>query len=152
MSLKLFPPNSCMLLVPLITSLPAKGRLFPLWNRYLDSSWSPACPQSPMPVSGIIIPAWTLVSMAGHPTFPQYHAASCPLWDWTSWMENKWALSAAHSTSYNVCRFFNYASQAKAGSRAMHTTHIPRNEGIFFCFTHATLHSDRSFLHSLWQT
>lgn len=113
MSLKSFPPNSCMLLVPLITSLPAKWRLFPLQNRNLDSSWSPVCPQSPMPVSGIVSPAWTLIPMADHPTFPQSHAASCPLWGWTSWMENKWVLSAAHSTSYDVCRFLNLTMPVK---------------------------------------
>lgn len=66
-----------------------------------------------MPVSGITSPARTLIPMAGHPTFPQSHAASCPLWDWTSWMENKWALSPAHSTSYNVCRFFNLTMPVK---------------------------------------
>lgn len=85
-----------------------------------------------MPVSGIITPAWALVSMAGHPTFPQSHAASCPLWDWTSWTENKWELSAAHSTSYDVCRFFNFTMPAKPKQDPEQRTQLTAQEMMGF--------------------
>lgn len=86
-----------------------------------------------MPVSGIVSPAWTLIPMADHPTFPQSHAASCPLWDWTSWMGNKRALSAAHSTSYDVCRFFNLTMPVKPKQDPEQRTH-PKKWRDFLLF------------------
>lgn len=54
---------------------------------------------------------WQTIPLSLSPML--HHVLSCPLWGWTSWMENKWALSAAQSTSYDVCRFFNLTMPVK---------------------------------------
>lgn len=120
MSLKLLTPSNYTSLVPVWSHL---YLLREEYSHSIEETWSPVRQWSPVSLLGIITPAQTVISTTDHPAFPQPHAAPPPLSDWTSWMENEWALSAEHNISY-----------VASGFRVMHTTHIPRNGGIFSLF------------------
>lgn len=145
-----------MLLVPLITSLPAKGRLFPLKYYYIEKPGQQLKPCMPTELHACVRNHNSCLDtrFSGRPShFPS--VPSCIMSSLKLNVLNGKQMSTFCSTQYflRCLQIFklNYTSQAKAGSRATHTTHIPRNDGIFFHFTHATLHSDRYFTHSLWQ-